>query len=174
MRLRQIRLDYVPGEDRLLLQLATVEAAEIRLWLTRRVVKLLWPALVALAEEASPRIRMQANPEARRALLSLEHEQAVARADFSRGLAEDARTLPLGPTPALAVRLQAGRDHAGRLALVLEPEAGPAVTLTLDAVLVHALCRLLQSAVKKSDWDMELRLPGAGSQAARRALRTIN
>ena len=37
-------------------------------------------ALVKLAEEASPRIRTQANPEARKALLSIEHEQAVQKA----------------------------------------------------------------------------------------------
>lgn len=174
MRLRQIRLDYVPGEDRLLLQLATAEATEIRLWLTRRVAKLLWPALVRLAEEASPRIRFQANPEARRALLQLEHEEAVARADFSQPLDEDPRALPLGETPALVVRLRAGRDRSDRPALVLEPESGPAVTLALDRVLVHAMCRLLQAAVKKSDWDLELRLPGSGAAAERGATRTLN
>ena len=28
-------------------------------------------------------------------------------------------------------------------------------------MLLHSVCRLLQAAVKKSDWDMELKLPGA-------------
>jgi len=44
-------------------------------------------------------------------------------------------------------------------------------------VLLHSVCRLLQAAVKKSDWDMELKLPGTEPQdaAAERApRRTIN
>jgi hypothetical protein len=38
------------------------------------------------------------------------------------------------------------------------------------------VCRLLQAAVKKSGWDMELRLPGteAAAPAEERAGRTLN
>src|SRR3970282_1077632 len=43
---------------------------------------------------------------------------------------------------------------------------GQCVTLTLDSVLVHSLCRLLQAAAKKSDWDIELRLPGIEGEEA--------
>src|SRR5438105_10360177 len=84
MRLHQLKVDYDAEQDRLLMQVATSESIEVRLWLTRRFVKLLWPLLVKLAEEASPRIRTQANPEARKALLGLEHEHAVSKADFSK------------------------------------------------------------------------------------------
>ena len=39
----------------------------------------------------------------------------------------------------------------------------------------HSVCRLLQAAVKKSGWDMELKLPGAEPQASEeRAGRTLN
>ena len=49
------------------------------------------------------------------------------------------------------------------------------VTLTLDSVLLHSVCRLLQAAVTKSGWDMELKLPGAEPQAAEeRPGRTLN
>jgi hypothetical protein len=42
-------------------------------------------------------------------------------------------------------------------------------------VLLHSVCRLLQAAVKKSDWDMELKLPGTEPQEnAERTARTIN
>ena len=84
MRLHQLKVDYDAEQDRLLMLVATSEGVELRLSLTRRFVKLLWPLLVKLAEEASPRIRTQANPEARRALLGLEHEHAVSKADFSK------------------------------------------------------------------------------------------
>ena len=84
MRLHQLKVDYDAEQDRLLMLVATSEGVELRLSLTRRFVKLLWPLLVKLAEEASPRIRTQANPEARKALLGLEHEHAVSKADFSK------------------------------------------------------------------------------------------
>jgi hypothetical protein len=49
------------------------------------------------------------------------------------------------------------------------------VTLTFDSVLLHSLCRLLQAAVKKSDWDMELKLPGSDVQeSGERPARTLN
>ena len=74
MRLHQLKIDYAAEQDRLLMLIAASEKVEVRMWLTRRFVKLLWPLLVKLAEEASPRIRTQPNPEARKALLGIEHE----------------------------------------------------------------------------------------------------
>ncbi|HVC12766.1 MAG TPA: hypothetical protein VNE59_14070, partial [Burkholderiales bacterium] len=73
MRLHQIKIDYHAEQDRILMLISTNEAVEVRAWLTRRYVMLLWPLLVKQAEEASPRISTQANPEARKALLGLEH-----------------------------------------------------------------------------------------------------
>jgi len=154
--------------------IAASEAVEVRLWMTRRFVKLLWPLLVGLAEEVSPRIRTQASPEARRALLGLEHEQAISRADFSRPFEQVPRSMPLGEAPLLLARIETGHDRNGQPVLAMHPANGQGVTLTLDSVLVHSLC-LLQAAVSKSDWDMELRLPGTEArEAPERSRRTIN
>ena len=97
MRLHQLKVDYDAEQDRLLMLVATSESVELRLTLTRRFVKLLWPLLVKLAEEASPRIRTQADPEARLALLNLEHEEAMARADFSKPYDDATRAMPSSP-----------------------------------------------------------------------------
>lgn len=164
MRLQQINVEYSAEQDRLLMRIGTSEGSEMRLSLTRRYVKLLWPLLVRLAEEASPRIRTQANPDARKALLGLEHEQALSRADFSKPYVQEPRLTPLGEAPLLLARIQTGRDRNGQPVLALHPAEGQGVTLTFDAVLLHSVCRLLQSAVQKSDWDMELKLPGTGEQ----------
>ena len=174
MKLRQLKIDFSPEGDRLLMQLSTSEGAEMRLWLTRRFVKLLWPLLVQLAEDASPRIKTQANPEARKALLSLEHEQAVARADFSKPFDAEPVAMPLGAEPLLLARIQTGRDANGLPVLALHPADGQGLTLSFDAVLLHSVCRLLQAAVKKTDWDIELKLPGSEPQAESEARRTIN
>ena len=177
MRLQQLKVEYEPEQDRLLMLVATSEGMELRLSLTRRFVKLLWPLLVKLAEEASPRIRSQANPEARKALLGLEHEHAVSKADFSKPYdAGTASERPLGDAPLLLARIQTGHDRNGQPIVALHPAEGQGITLSFDSVLLHSLCRLLQSAVKKSDWDMELKLPGTEPQEGveRGAVRTLN
>ncbi len=175
MKLRQLKIDFNPEQDRLLMQMSTSEGAEMRLWMTRRYVKLLWPLLVQLAEDLSPRIKAQANPEARKALLSLEHEQAVARADFSKPYEAEPVAMPLGAEPLLLARIQTGRDPGGLPVLALHPSVGNGVTLSFDAVLLHSVCRLIQQAVKKTDWDMDLKLPGAEAQPEETAApRTIN
>jgi len=175
MRLHQVKIDFVAEQDRLLMLIAASEKVEVRMWLTRRFVKLLWPLLVKLAEEVSPRIRTQANPEVRKALLGIEHEQAVQRANFSKPYDDSTRATPLGAEPLLLARIQTGHDPSGHPVVALHPAEGQGLTLTLDPVLLHSVCRLLQAAVKKSDWDMELQLPGvAPEEAPERARRTIN
>ena len=175
MRLHQLKIDYDAEQDRLLMLVSASDGIEVRLTLTRRFVKLLWPLLVKLAEEASPRIRTQTNPEARKALLGIEHAQAVARADFSKAYDAKPRSTPLGEAPLLLARIQTGRNREGQPVVALHPAEGSGVTLTFDSVLLHSVCRLLQSAVKKSDWDMDLRLPDAAArQPAEHEPRTIN
>jgi hypothetical protein len=175
MKLHQLKVDYDAEQDRLLMLIAASDGVELRMWLTRRFVKLLWPLLVKLAEEASPRIRTQANPEARKALLGIEHQQAVQKADFSRAYERQPRSTPLGEEPLLLGRIQTGHDRQGQPVLALHPAEGQGVTLTLDSVLLHSVCRLLQAAVKKSGWDMDLKLPGAEpAPAEERSGRTLN
>jgi len=101
MRLHQLKIDFDAEQDRMLMLIAASEQVEVRMWLTRRFVKLLWPLLVKLAEEGSPRIRTQSNPEARKALLSIEHEQAVSKANFSQPYDDSIRATPLGAEPLL-------------------------------------------------------------------------
>src|ERR1700704_110943 len=113
MRLQQLKVDYDAEQDRLLMLVATNDGVELRMWLTRRFVKLLWPLLVKLAEEASPRIRTQPNPEARKALLSIEHEQAVSKPNFAKPYDDSARATPLGAEPLLLARIQTGHDPNG-------------------------------------------------------------
>src|SRR6267378_2792572 len=176
MKLHQLKVEYDAEQDRLIMLVATSEAVELGLALTRRFVKLLWPLLVKLAEEASPRIRTQANPEARKALLGLEHEHAVSKADFSKPYDAVPSATPLGEKPVLLARIQTGHDRNGQPVVALHPSDGQGITLTFDSVLLHSLCRLLQAAVKKSDWDMELKLPGAEPQESggERPARTLN
>ena len=158
MRLHQLKLDFIPEQDRLLLRVSTDTRLEVRLWLTRRMLRLLWPLLVQMVRSA-PEIALQSNPQARDALVGMQREQALSRANFADAFEETPRDLPLGAEPILVARIQANKDASGNQVLGLLPQQGQGIHLTLDTTLLHSLCKLVQNAVAKSDWDIVLELP---------------
>jgi hypothetical protein len=158
MRLNQIKIEFVPEHDRLMMRLATDNGAEVLLWLTRRCIKRLWPLLMNMAQ-AAPEIALQPNPEARRALLGFQHDRAVRAADFSKPYEEIVRERPLGQNPLLISRIQPRRDQQGRQVLGLLPTVGQGVHVTLDENLLHGLVKLIQNAAARADWDLELKVP---------------
>ena len=85
------------------------------------------------------------------------------------GLSDDERRryyrLTLRGRAALAAELQR-LDAAVKSARAqgLLPQRGQGIRLTLDNTLLHSLCKLLQTAVAKSDWDIVLQLPTLQSQ----------
>ena len=162
MRLHQLKLDFIPEHDRLLLRVSTDNQLEVRLWLTRRALRLLWPLLVKMVR-SSPEIARQSNPQARNALVGMQHEQALSRADFAKPFEEGPREMPLGAEPILVVNIRASKDGEGNQVLGLLPQQGQGIHLTLDDTLLHSFCKLLQSAVAKSDWNLVLELPALQS-----------
>ncbi|MFH1044420.1 MAG: hypothetical protein V1796_05090 [Pseudomonadota bacterium] len=158
MRLHQLKLDFIPEHDRLLLRVSTDNQLEVRLWLTRRALRLLWPLLVQMVR-SSPEVARQSNPEARDALVGMQHQQALGRADFAKSFEEAPREMPLGAEPILVARIQSNRDGDGNQVLGLLPQQGQGIYLTLDNTLLHSFCKLVQNAVAKSDWNLVLELP---------------
>jgi hypothetical protein len=175
MRLQQLKIEFVAEHDRLLMRLATDSGSEVLVWLTRRCVKRLWPLLLNMAQTA-PEIVLQQNAEAKRALLGFQHEKAVKQADFSKPYEEARRERPLGANPLLVTRIQPRRDQQGRHVLGLLPTVGQGVHITLDDNLLHGLVKLIQNAVARADWDLELQVPtGMAPVAAEESGRpTIN
>ena len=164
MRLHQLKLDFIPEHDRLLLRVSTDNKLEMRLWLTRRALRLLWPRLMQVVRSA-PEVAVQSNPQARDALVGMQRERALRQANFAQPFEEAPRELPLGPEPILVTRIQTNKDPSGNLVLGLLPQQGQGIHLTLDNNLLHSLCKLLQNAVAKSDWDIALELPAQPLQA---------
>src|ERR1035437_6892851 len=158
MRLHQLKLDFIPEQDRLLLRVSTDNQLEVRLWLTRRALRLLWPLLVQMVR-SSPEVARQSNSEARDALVGMQHEQALSRANFAKSFEEIPREMPLGAEPILVVHMQASKDGEGNQVLGLLPQQCQGIHLTLDNTLLHSFCKLMQNAVAKSDWDIVLELP---------------
>jgi hypothetical protein len=142
MRMHQLKLDFIPEQDRLLLRISTDNQQEVRMWLTRRAVRLLWPLLVQMVR-STPEVALQSNLEARDALVGMQHEQALRQANFAKSFEETPREMPLGTEPILVARMQTNKDNNG----------------ALDNTLLHSFCKLVQNAVAKADWDIVLELP---------------
>jgi hypothetical protein len=161
MQLRQLKIDFVPDQDRLLMRISTSDGKEVLLWITRRCVKLMWPMMLKMVETSLRIQRPGATQEARAALLGLEHERALQTADFSKPYQGAALARPLGEEPILVTRMQCRTDENGKQVLTLLPTEGQGIHLTLDESLLHSCCTLFQNAVAKADWDFKLEFPQA-------------
>ena len=159
MRLHQIRIDYHPEQDRLLLRVSTDDGAELRFWLTRLLVKGLWPALMKTAE-AVGEAGSQPDPSVRKAVLEFEHDKAVRQADFATPY-KAPNNLPLGAEPLLVTRVRVQPDGQGNAMIAMHPDTGQGMDLAMDSMLLHSFTRLVQGAVSQTDWDFRLELPKA-------------
>jgi hypothetical protein len=173
MNLEQIRIDFVPEQDRLLMRIASSDRSEVLLWFTRRCVRLMWPLLVKMTQSV-PQIAQQALPEARDALLNMQREQALSQANFGRPYDAANRERPLGAEPILVARVNTGRNEQGKHMLALLPQQGQGVTLGLDDTLLHALCKLLQDVVAKAEWNLQLTMPTGPAPVNADAPRVLN
>ncbi len=179
MRLERIRIEFDAEQDRLLMRILIDGGSEVLLWLTRRCVVRFWQALLKMAEW-KPEIQLQTSVEARTAVLHFEHEKALKEVRFTKpGEGEPAmaapREQPLGPEPLLVTRIQARRAPDGHTQVAMLPTEGQGAHLSLSDNLLHGVMRLIQAAVAKAEWDLQLELPKTGLlPEAEGAERTIN
>ncbi len=170
MNLEQIRIDFVAEQDRLVMRLASGDRSEILLWLT----KLRETPVAAAGENGRVGAGHSAAAAARGAAGAARHGTRK-RAVESEFLHAVRRGRPLGAEPIVVARINTGRNPEGKNVLVMLPQQGQGVTLALDDVLLHGLCKLLQDVVGKSEWDMVLTLPtGPVAAAAEGTPRVLN
>lgn len=159
-----MQVRYDPRADRLLWQVRSADGALFAVWLTRRLVRALWPPYQTLLAQATiQRALPQADrtsllPEAR-AMLA---EQALSRplpgADFKQPFDGNAQTWPLGAEPLLPEAVDIGAasaDLPGVRLRVREP-GGRSFSLDLHADLADGFARLVLQAVAGADWGLTL------------------
>lgn len=152
----QLNLTFMPIEDRLLFRIASgvpgVAMEEYRLWLTRRLVKLLWNALdrmVDISTSMDPRVA----PEGRDAIKQFQQSAALSNTDFATPYAYENVTAPLGPNPLLIHKFQVRKGAGSSHILSVEATTGQTVNITLGLQLIHSLRKLLVDIIKQADWD---------------------
>lgn len=155
--LHQMTMSFSAEDDRLLLRMSTTDKTEFRFWLTRRFVRVLWGALIKTIEN-KPDIKRAIQPAARRAVMALEHQQAVGKSDFSRAHEAGHQDVTKGTGPLLVIggSVTPAKGKSGLTMLNLQTRGGPEVKLGLNNNLLHALCRLLIDTTTHAGWDLGL------------------
>ena len=168
-KLSQINLQFHAAEDRLLLLIKTDDLAEYRFWLTRRFVKMMWPALVKRMS-SNEVVQSQPDTSAKETVLSFQHEEAVSRSDFDTAYSREVNATPLGPEPLLVAKLNVKIQNS-QTTLCLHPVDGQGIEIGLTDMLLHSFCKLLSDAVAKAEWDVTL---GVGALTKVAAPRRVN
>ena len=153
-----MQVRYQPAADRLLWQVRTQTGELFAVWLTRRMLRQLWPPLRHLVTSAGmAQVAPNATvlPEAREMMAQVARARPLAHANFSTPFDAKPVAQPLGPEPLLptAIDLGPGADAKGLRITVREP-AGRHMTLALSADLATALMRLLEQALAEADWGL--------------------
>ncbi|NQU61737.1 MAG: hypothetical protein HQ512_11455 [Rhodospirillales bacterium] len=160
--LHQITMGFSAEDDRLLLRISTTEKTEYQLWLTRRFVHVLWSALIRVLE-IEPAAKTGSVPAAKKAVMAIEHEEALSAADFAHGHDEGNENLTLESGPLLVVGGSVKPDKGGLTQLTLQTQNGAEINVALNKNLTHALCKLLVETTAKAEWGMGLAISDAAA-----------
>ena len=156
-KIHQMQIVFAPVQDRLMLRVKTTDRTEFKLWLTRRYVKLLWQALQKMLGRTQPGIIQDS--QTKQAVLSFEHEQALAKMDFKTPYQEGSEVnRPLGDDPVLVSNIQIKPGPGNTQLLSMNTQKGKGVNIALDPNLLHSFCKILADGVKKTDWDLEFKV----------------
>ena len=162
--LHQMTVSFNAEEDRLLLRVSTTDKMEYQFWLTRRFVRVLWSALIKTIENA-PEAKRPAAPAVKKAVMALEHQEAVGASDFSRNHEPGHRNVTEGSGPLMVIGGSVKPGKGEITELHLQTRGGAEVNLALNRNLLHALCRLLIDTTTHAGWGLGLSVGDAGALA---------
>ena len=181
MVLQQIQAGYWRNEDRLLIRVSFKQEDgslhEIRSWMTRHMVKALWPGIIHALET---QVGLD-NPNAAHAsseIVGMEHQAKIdeirSRGDFDVPYSPDIDGYPFGKIPILLVQanINISSKHGPRINFVSAENGSFEVSFTSS--MLHGFCTVLQDAVKATDWDIELQMPSGASAVEWEGPRLLN
>lgn len=153
----QLNLTFIPVEDRMLFRIASgnpgVTMEEYRLWLTRRLVKLLCNTLERLID-ISTSMDPQISPEGRDAIKQFQENAALSSTDFTTPYVYENIAVPFGAKPLLIHKFQVKKGTGNAHTLSLEATTGQVINVTLNLQLIYSLRKLITDIIKEADWDI--------------------
>lgn len=153
MDIHQLSVQYLRDQDRILMRFNTTTQQELRLWLTRALLRGWWPHLC----EGAQAMGAQAAPPAPAPPASDAAEGPEAP-DLSTPFEEGGAELPLGAEPLLITEISQTRQGQ-RMAISFQEkrqdrEEERGVELELEPALLQALVQLLSLSLKQTDWGL--------------------
>ena len=163
-----MQVRYQPAADRVLWQVRTSAGDLFAVWLTRRMLKQLWPPLARLVTNAAVALvapHATVLPEAREMMAQAARSRPLPGADFATPFDPTPAAQPLGAEPLLpsAIDLGPGADGKGLRLTAREP-GGRHLTLQLSNDLATGLLRLVEQAMVEADWGLAV-TAGAASMS---------
>ncbi len=153
-----MQLRYQPAADRLLWQLRTTSGDLYGVWLTRRMVRLLWPPMAKLVTSAGLAQEMPHTsvlPEAQAMVAQAIRDRPLPGASFAEPFDTRVVAQPLGTEPLLPEAIDLGPGEGGQgMKLQLREGGGRSLAMQLSADLAAALQRLLEQALAVADWGL--------------------
>lgn len=155
------------------MRVSSADQTEMRLWLTRRFLKVLWPVLLEVIN-TDPKVAAAPDVNSRDAVVSFRHEEALAQTQFTKEYqAPKQARRPLGDVPLLLVNARVEPQNELML-LVLTTARGREFKFTVGPRLAHSLTKLINDCLAQADWDLELSIGGSAETEAPAAKRTLN
>lgn len=174
MIIRQLQLAYSAEHDRMLIRINSADGQEVRCWLTRRMVSRLLPSIRTVMKTMINSDRPLAEP-ARDALLDMNREAALQKADFATPFADKPQGLPLGAEPLLVTQIEMlplSQSATGELLVKFSTSTGFGFEIRMAESLQHGFQELLRKTLAQTDWGLEL--AGESSAVAAPASMTLN
>ena len=159
MNIHQIQVKFDPLADRLVMLVRTQDAQLFKVWLTRRMLVRLWPALGgSLGHLAAAKAAPQAvvAPEARNMLAANAKASALNQADFNTPFDDQDLHTPMGGEPMLPEAVDVSALQNGDMRLRFRAPGGMSLELVVQEAMVHATMSLIEKAVTQAEWGLSL------------------
>jgi hypothetical protein len=178
MNIHQLSVNYLQEQDRILVRINTTDAAELRLWFTRRLTLGLAPLLGKIVAEhvarqeaiKSPHISPMAAADAvtQQMLADFKKQEHLQKSDFQTPFKDNGTQLPLGAEPLLVTEVNMTPLASGQMQLVFSEKLPDVVKprsfqIALEPKLTHGFIHLLDKAIEVSLWREGVRVVQDGA-----------
>jgi len=147
MQISQLQVANDSIQDRLVLRIATQSNEEIRIHITRRFLRELWPYLTTMLSG-----HLASHPSFSNAN-DVGNESPTT---FDQPFHEKNPSFPLGSNPLLASEATLETAGEGLARLILREGRERSCNLSLNAELLQALCAMLRAASEQANWNIAL------------------
>jgi hypothetical protein len=155
--IQQLNLGYDGLQDRLLLRLGLSDSTEIKIWLTRRIVKAVWGLLQSadlLPVTAPDMFSAQAGDTRDQPAKPVVEQKPLKQLDFTETY--DASRTDLTEAPILPRECRILALDNGQHVMELLADDNVNLRIPMNQELIQALTNMLQITSKEAGWDLSL------------------